>query len=214
MAGKKQIYILTAIIVLIISAFVVIKIWPKQGFSDNPKDWIETKGSVSEINVEKATEGAGHLDYIGQQYRVGEVITAFGYDGIYKGELFKKEYADENGDTMIRITSDLNPNNGVIEGFILEKVIDNKPVAFIFVDEDWKQQMRQTNIFWGSDYEHYKEFTYQEISNGIYVTQINDDKSRFDNNYLESKGGIIVGDISVDNIENNDLNDVIVIRMY
>ncbi len=212
---QKKVLLLVAIVVFTLGSFIVYKFFPsKDEYSDDPRDWIISNGNIKEVDIEEATKGTSYLDYIGQQINQPQIRTAFGHDGIYKGVYFKDEYVDDDENVLIRFTSELNPNNNVIEGFIIERIIDDNPVAFIFVDKDWKQQMKKTNIFWGADYENYKEFDFEEISNGIYYTKINDDKSRFSNNYMESKGGIIVGDISESEVLAEEVDDAIIIRLY
>jgi hypothetical protein len=96
----------------------------------------------------------------------------------------------------MRITNDLNPNDGIIDGFMTEKKEGGKWIVDIFVDRDWKNQIGETNIFWGTLYGQEKRFVFTEISNGIYHDQIIDDKDRFSENVRIRRFGIVVGDLT------------------
>ena len=196
MEHKKFFIIWISLLAFIILALVIVNT-PKKGmYATDKEKWIKTTGAEKEIDVEQITEGTGFVDAMGQQLRAGAIETVFDYEGYYKGNHFKREYKDENGDIKIRINPNMNPNDGIIEGFIIEKLEDDKPVAYIFLDEDWKNNMQLTNIFWGKGYEYEKTFTFTLISNGVYMNKIDDDASRFSDNYRMHAGGIIVGDIT------------------
>ena len=170
-------------------------------YSDEPKDWVEKVGVVSEVNVEEITKGSGFVDSAGVQMR-GTIETVFDYEGFYKGNYFRREFADENGRVLMRIAENMNPNDGVIEGFIVERMENDSLVAYIFLDGDWKQKVGKTNIFWGALYEREKAFEFKELPNGVYFDKIVDDKSRFDNNFAIHSGGVIVGDFTRENTKN------------
>ena len=169
---------------------------PKPTYSDDPATWIEEKGAIREISVDKITKGASYHSSLGQQYDDGTISTAFDYEGFYKGSYFRREYKDEDGNLLMRITPEMSPTNGIIEGFIVEKIEDNKPIAYIFLDEDWKQKVGTTYIFWGATFQNERIYDFKEVSKGVYMEQIEDDSSRFTRNYKLNHGGIIVGDIT------------------
>lgn len=193
--NKKRIIIL---VILFIVALIIIYalIQPKKiKYSKNPKDWIEKKGNIKEINVEKATEGKGYFNVNNQQYKFLSVNTVFGYDGIYKGVIFKNKHFNEQGKVVIEITQDLVPNDNILQGIIVEKFEAGKPVVYIFLDEDWKKRFPKINIAWGKTYQNFKQFDFNEISEGIYVERIEDDHKRFNEDFSMSQGGIIVGNL-------------------
>lgn len=204
MGYKKFFIIWISLIVVIALALVIINI-PKKGvYTKDAEKWIETKGTEKKIIVEEITEGTGFVDDMGQQLRVGTIETVFDYEGFYKGNHFKREYV-ENNRIIMRINPSMNPNDGIIEGFIVEKIEDDKPVVYIFVDEDWKKNMPLTNIFWGRNFEFEKAFTFTQVSNGIYMNKIEDDISRFSEDYKVHAGGIVVGDITREDDVNKTL---------
>ena len=182
---------------LIIAALVIIyALYPKQDtFSDNPQDWINDKGKgVKEIDVEEATVGAGYIDKNSLQYETFDIGTAFTFEGWYKGNYFETEYVDENGATKMRISQDMKPFDGIPEGFIIEKIEENKPIAYIFLDNDWRNKIKESIIYWGKGYQNEQPFDFsQQADKGIYVNMIEDDPNRFQNNYNLKDGGIWVG---------------------
>ena len=196
---NKKIVVIGAVVIAIILVSVIIKLIPTEEapyYSDDPATWVDKKpGGIKEVSVDKVTEGDGYIDPIGQQYETTEIATAFSYEGWYKGEYFRREHV-ANGKVIIRINQEMNPNDGVIEGYIVEKIKDSKPIAYVFLDKDWKDKVQNTKIYWGKKYQNEKEFNFsQEISDGIFMNEIEDDIDRFENNYALHNGGIWVGDL-------------------
>lgn len=209
---KKSVIIFSIIIVLIVVSFVLIP--KKTVYSKNPEDWIERQGNTYTVNVEKATEGKGYYNQNNEQYKFLSIDTAFSYDGIYQGEIFQGGYADENGNILIQITQDLIPNDGILQGIIVEKFENKVPIAYIFLDEDWKKQFgNNINIEWGKTYQNFKAFEFKPVSPGVYMNKIDDDVSRFNEDYSIKQGGIIVGNIKKSETSFYDINDSTVISL-
>jgi len=191
---KTDIIVLISIIVFFIVALIVIKVRQTSsvdtGFSEDPKDWVEINEGKKLISLQKATEGISYEDYFGQQYET----TVFSYEGWYTGNYFKREYTDLKGNTIMRITNEMVPSDGIIEGYLIEKIEDKKPRIYIFLDSDWKNALPSTKIHWGKFYQNEKEFTFDnEISKGIYLNIIDDDENRFQNKLALHYGGVYVG---------------------
>ncbi len=196
--SKKAVSALV-IIVIIISIILAVtylseKPIAQQKYSDNPADWVKQ----GEINVEQATKGTSYINEIGQQYSDTETSTVFELEGYYKGEYFNTEYADSSGRTKMKLTNEMKPNDGIVEGFMTERKDQEteKWIVDIFVDEDWKKQVGATNIYWGTLYRQNKQFVFDEISPGIYHDQIIDDSDRLLENARIRTFGIIVGDVT------------------
>ncbi|MBI2139480.1 hypothetical protein HYU14_01040 [Candidatus Woesearchaeota archaeon] len=200
MAKKAWLIVFMAVVLLI--ALMAYLFYPKKPYySDDPKDWVEDKGKgVREINVDKATGGAGYVDFNGLQYETGTIGTVFAYDGWYHGSYFREEYADlDDGKVLMRISPQMKPYDGIIEGFMVEKVIDEKPYVYIFLDEDWRKSVFNTTVFWGKFHQSDKEFNFSfEASKGIYMDWVEDDMERFENGYNIHDGGVWVGEIRED----------------
>jgi len=198
MKYKKFFTIWISLIVIIILALIIINI-PKKAYSDDPKTWITTKGAEKEIDVEKATQGQSYFNRdVGQQYETETIGTAFDSEGWYKGNYFKREYI-ENNKIIMSIGNEIKPNDGIIDGFVMERIENNIPYLYIFLDEDWKNQVENTYIYWGKTYQNKKIFDFSLIaSKGIYVNKVKDDENRFQNNYGLHMGGAYVGDLRDD----------------
>jgi len=195
--SKKSVIIVLLILILVFGTFLFfIENNQNVVYSKNPENWVEKKGNVQVIDVEKATEGKGYYTINNQQYKSAFAETAFSYDGVYQGEIFKNYYEDDNGNTLIEITQNLIPNDGILQGIIIEKFENKIPVAYIFLDEDWKKQFGNSiNIEWGQTYQNFKAFEFNTVSSGVYMDKVDDDISRFSEDYSVSTGGIIVGNI-------------------
>lgn len=179
-------------------------------YSDDPRTWVEDKiGGAKEINVDKVTKGEGFVDFNGVQLRHEEIATVFDYEGFYKGEFFRRDYKDDDGNVLMSISPNIKPNDNTIEGFMVEKFENNDLVVYIFLDEDWKRGVGKTNIFWGKDYEFDKEFSFNLVSEGVYMDKIIDAKERFSDDLRMHFGGIIVGDLTRDNDVNATLIRVV-----
>jgi hypothetical protein len=212
----------------IISTIIIISI-PKpqikhEYFTLEPQTWIEENKETDnpndiEINLFKATRGKALLDGGQEDYYINGDIESFFYYGSYKGNDFQQAYVNESSQelskgksiqeeeqlaenlTLMRITNIINPNDGIINGFILGKEESNIYSFYIFLDEDWKNQVPSTNILWGDDFENpetlnIKPFDFSDSQNGIYVNKLDYDIDWFQKS--PRKGGIIVGEINTD----------------
>ena len=102
----------------------------------------------------------------------------------------------------MRIHQNMNPNDGIIEGFILRKLENNELVFYIFVDEDWKTSLNYTNILWTNDFSQDVNVRKMDFSNsekGIYIDKVEGNFEWFKQN---TNVGIYVGEINKDIIKN------------
>lgn len=179
-------------------------------YSAYPPDWIEEEDTHKKINVPEATEGRG--EFIGDQQRYvdvdGEILSLF-YGGSYEGNIIKNSYRDEEGNTLMRIWDQINPHDGVIEGYGLFKREDDKFVIYLFVDEDWKQESRgNINIIWGNnisekDSLHHRRFDFSNVKDGVYIDRVEKDVSWF---YTQNPvfGRLFFGEITLEDIKKKD----------
>jgi len=204
---KKLVSALAIIIIIVAIILAITYIFAEKPvstqYSDNPSDWVKQ----GEISVEQATKGTSYINEIGQQYNDAETSTVFELEGYYKGEYFNTEYADSNGRTKMKLTNEMKPNDGVVEGFMTERKDEKtgKWMVDIFVDEDWKKQVGETNIYWGTMYKQNKQFVFDEVSSGVYHDQIIDDSDRLLENARIRTFGIIVGDVTREETEGKTL---------
>jgi len=176
---------------------------------DKPKKWIEEKpDGTKSIDLAKATDGASYIDDSGsQQWHDESFDTVFGYEGLYNGEYFRRHYTDENGIKMMEITPNLDPTNGIIEGIIIEKIKDDDVIAYVFLDEDWKTKVKNTNIVWGKDHEHFKKFNFNELSKGIYMDSVKEDRDRFAEDFKTHFGSLMVGSFTAQDVRDRGRTD-------
>ena len=157
------------LIIILVSMFLLQPEKETPYYSDNPSDWISSKAAgVKEISIDKATKGEGYIDDNGQQYDAIDIGTVFTYEGWYKGVRFRRELSDEDGNMIMRINQEMNPRDGVIEGFIIERIEEGKIYAYIFLDDDWKESVENTIIYWGKHYQLDKDFDFLPIRDNIY----------------------------------------------
>jgi len=192
---KKLVVLGFVLVIVIVLAFLLIRPAAVE-FGENPEDWVKADGELRRIDIAEATGLNGFFDESGVQLRYPDLTTALGLEGSYKGARFAREYRAEEGSLLMRITPDMTPNDGVIEGFILERKEGTKLVAYLFVDEDWKKLVRPTNIAWGRSFGSERAAEFQEISPGIHLDKVEEDLGRFSDNFLGHSGGIVVGDMS------------------
>jgi len=199
---NKKIIILGLIIILIISGIFYFLRRPEEiVYTDEPETWVETTGiGIKQINVDKITRGTGY-DGDDQLYlTINGTRTAFPYEGYYKGEYFEIKEIQQDGLIKMEVDSTFDIDDGIIEGYIVERYLNDTFEIFIFLDEDWKKEIPITNIIWGKDYSKTKQFIFNEVERGVYMDKIIDDARRFDYNYLQSNTGIIVGDATQEQV--------------
>jgi len=206
----KRILAVSIISIIIIGFSLLIFVNPSPRiikYTDNPKDWVVSEKNGSKIvDVNLVSKGRSFIDDQGQQYRTPQLNTMFYSYGYYQGAYFEKEY-DLNGNKVMSISTSMNPSDGVIEGYAVFDIVNDSPVFYIFVDEDWKQKVNPTIIFYGFEHTKNKTFEFNEVSKGIYMDKIVDDKENYNQNYSMHLGSILVGDITQEKIDSksNDL---------
>lgn len=214
--NRKILTILAAIIVLIGLAIVVTttiisrpKILP---YSDDPETWVSKEKEQRVISVDDVTKGQGFDGGDDFYLEVDGTTTSFLYEGYCNGDYFKKQCI-ENGKVLVKISPDMNPTDGTMDIYIAERIIDDEYKVFIFVDEDWKKGMPVTNIISGDgkSYTKSERFIFKEISDGIYMHEIEDDPNRFMYNHRMSTTGIIVGNINLKQVQEGVAEGVIVV---
>jgi hypothetical protein len=187
--------------------------------SNNPQNFVVEYPSINkngkEVNLTKVdvdiiTKGNSYVYDNEQKYYVEEMSseTVFDIDGFYNGYSFKNSFIDNDSSILMRLSQNMYPDDGIVEGYIVERIndFDTKNIsAFIFVDSDWKKKMPNTKIFYGSSYQYEKDFIFNELKPGIYMMEIYDDPNRQIENFSISTGGIAVGDLDKQNILDGDV---------
>ena len=134
-----------------------------------------------------------------------DIKTMFYTYGYYQGKNFEKDYV-KSGKEIMSISTKMTPGNGIIEGYTVFEVINNSPIFYIFVDEDWKQKVNPTRIFYGFEHSKNKTFQFNEVSKGIYMDKIIDDKDNYDDKYQFHIGSILIGDLTDEKINSQSDN--------
>ena len=102
-------------------------------------------------------DNTGDTQYVEQGQNL-----AFIHACMYKGNSFSKTYynvlVDATYNVTMGITSQMNPKNGVIEGYMVEHFENETPSVYIYLDEDWRKKVKFTNIIWGKDLQFIKNY--------------------------------------------------------
>lgn len=219
---KKILIIIPIALVLIVLGFIFFqKIRPHEikndYFTIEPAPWIEdtpfddTPNNI-EINVRKATRSESQFDLDKQEYYHNGLKTIFS-SGIYKGFPFGVAHKAGN-DTVISIGPEMDPNDGIIEGFILGKYEDEDFVFYVFLDEDWKKQIEYTNIVYANDLSipSIQKFEFTDSVKGVYVNKV---EGNFDW-FLSSprQGGVYVGELDLDTLKLEDVSQTNLTFIY
>jgi len=207
---SKKVVVLAVLLVIAAIAVSVSFFVKEEGYSDDPKKWLEKNGRVIEVSVDKATKGEGYLDVNGQQYRSENVNTMFRYEGYYKGSRFVDVFNTINNQALMRITKDLQPSDGIIDGFIVVRIENDVPIFNIFIDNDWKNRVVPTNILHGVE-NKIEKLNFEELRPGIFYAKFITDEGFFDD-FQFHLGSIMVGDFTQEKIdnENNDITMMVV----
>ncbi len=189
-------------------------------FSEEPENWVYDNPSTLDedvkIDVFMATEGKTRLAKSQQDYFINGDITSFFYQGMFKGNHFKSEYLPKDFSNitkglaisekremaddlaLMQITNEFDPDDGIINGFILGKEEDGKVVFYIFVDNDWKSELEFTNIIWGNNFRdieslNERSFDFSKLEGGVYIDKLETDVDWYKEDVI--KGGIVVGEV-------------------
>ncbi len=198
-----------------------------QSFEENPNQFfhLDQERSVTDnrviIDVPQITDFQSTEGLHSQLYTLSTGFTIpFNLMGEYEGMYFKGSalnFTDPQRPILFEITSQLDPTNGIPQGYIVLRIEDEDAhdiSAYIFVDEDWKRAFPQTNIIWGAEYQNQAEFVFFEIRPGVYMTKIKDDPNRRSQNFGISFGGIVVGPLTRQEYLDDSRDDLTFMRLY
>lgn len=160
------------------------------------------------IPVENVTDDKGYADGAGDvQYVEESQWIVFSLSGMYKGNSFSKTYygfdSDKNSIVLMAIRKQMEPKNGVVEGYMVETFENGTPYVYIYLDEDWRKQIDDTNIIWGKDLQFIQKFEWINVGKGIYMNKIKDDIKRFPEELKLRTSGVFVGDITLEDTKTN-----------
>ena len=146
-------------------------------------------------------------------YHEDEFMKEFYFIGVFDGNTFTFS-EDDGGNEVFRISSELQPGDGVINAYIVAKAVEvddmKKIEANIYIDEDFRSESSDDlNIAWGVDWENFREFEFDEVAPGIYKDSIMADHvHRFVHGSDISDANIAVGTFDQEEIEEQDMDDV------
>ena len=220
---NKKVVIAVSTIIVVISA-VLLYLYYQQGddfeevipYSEYAPDWVDKLENKTidnkTISIDIAEATGERSDFIVDQQRYiesnGKIISLF-YGGSYNGNVFHNIYVDEKDKIRMRLWNNMNPRDGVIEGFALFKRENDAPVIYLFIDEDWKRQSNENiNIIWGNnitekDNLNYRKYDFSMEMNGVYIDKITEDVSWF----IEQNpvmGRLFFGEIDIEDIKESD----------
>ncbi|MBU0614664.1 MAG: hypothetical protein KJ601_01075 [Nanoarchaeota archaeon] len=210
---KKWWYVVGGATVLVLIIATLLLVQPKKV---PVNEWVSQQDNYTVVDVEKATGGRSYIDGSGlQQWKDENAYTAFASDGLYSGEYFNSEYEEEFlGITRMRVTDRMVPEDGIIEGIIVENFEGDQLYANIFIDSDWLSYVEgDINVAWGKDYQNFKAFNFTEVGFGIFYDKVLDDRDRFNEDFTLSSGGVMVGNFTQEQITNFETNGITLIRL-
>lgn len=217
MAVNKTLAIISVIVVALLLFFGVR--WLTQPkpvtYSDNPADWLgKAPAQGVSVNMREATRGKGDYNGVNEQFVLpGGETTAFAYEGVYKGNFFETAYIDEKGKPVMLAAPELHPGDGVLEGFMVERVNNGVLETHIFLDEDWRRALgNDIRIVWGADYTRSKPFAFEQVAPGIYHDAVQDDASRI--SPTGSTGGVQVGNMQPGGVDPSKADNIIMMAIH
>lgn len=221
--------ITATIAVAIIISYIIINTRPKSYvpyYTDEPETWISNEKNYDPtdktiIDIDKMTKSESSIDNTHQKYIIQGQTESFYYHAYYNGNKFKTEYVDpifynlsygkpiderlelKKQYLKMRISTEITSKDGVIEGLIVAREENKQLVFYIFLDEDWKNSIPDTNIIWGDDLNNknkltIRKFNFDKKEKGVYIERIDKDVDWFA--FSPSKGGILVGGMSLNEV--------------
>ena len=144
------------------------------------------------------------------------MFTAFSYEIVFGGEFRKNPYIDESGKKIIEVTDTLDPDDGIIQLLMIERINAENAEVHIFVDKDWKDYFgSKARIVWGKEFQNQKALDYNEVSQGVYHDSVIDDPGRFPKGYDDfSIGAVVVGSATKQDLQGGKIEgmDAVFIR--
>lgn len=152
------------------------------------------------------------------QYREDGIETSFPLMGIYRGDIFTKAHyiwhEDATYDLLMEIGHEMDPKDGVVEGYMVETFENKTPYVYIYLDEDWRKKVGDTNIIWGLDLDKIQKYKWSKVGDGIYMNKILDDINRFNMSDISyRKSGVFVGDFTLADVNTDSNGDWTAIKL-
>ena len=180
-------------------------------FSEYANDWVEAVDDDDyEINVTESSGGTS--DYSLGHQRMVDVdgkVHSFDLVGSYNGEAFYMTYLGPKEQKLMRIRPEMNPYDGVPEGFALVKRENDQLVVYIFVDDDWKRRAKSNiNIIYGDNIDEKenllaRKFSFSSDEEGIYIDKVEGGLNwLIDQNPVE--GRLFFGEITLEDIKSSN----------
>ncbi len=190
MEKRFKVLLILAVIIILVNVLIYFPYDKLESYSDDPGDWVvNDKVDVKEATEDQAVVSSTGLDYFGDKFSTG-----FTLDGFYDGEYFSTKSFMINGSVVMSVDDDLNPGDGVVDGFIFDRFEGDELFSYVFVDDDWKNNVFDSEIVHGKDFENVQKFDFtNQVSEGVYMMKVKEDLSRFSNNFNVHKGGVSVG---------------------
>ncbi len=182
--------------------------------SDQPINWITSEEGKTVVNVESATLQT-QVPFSQQQRYITDTgaITAIFYNGRYKGNAFTGTYY-EGDQIFMRIFPDMNPNDGIIEGYAFIRQENGKFVLYMFVDDDWRRESGNTLfINWGANINALqtfktKPFAFGTGASGVYFDKI--EGIDFLVNQNPVRGRVFLGELTLADIGKDNFNSTFI----
>lgn len=183
-------------------------------YSNNPADWVDRTDEGVMVDVNEATRGKGEYNDFNQQLLLPTAEeTAFAYEGIYRGNFFGRRFFGPDGKTLMEITPNLIPGDGILQGILIERVNNGVLETHIFIDDDWRAALGgNIGIVWGAEYEKARQFAFTEVRDGIYHDSVQDDASRLRADI--SVGGVQVGNMRPGGIDPAQADGIIMMAIH
>ena len=203
-----------------------LRIWYFEVYGDIPNEVVISNNQAIQfdddkfiIPIERLTDDKAYTDSSEDvQYREGGIETSFPLMGIYKGDGFSKAHhkwhEDGTFELLMEIGHEMEPNDGVIQGYMVETFENKTPYVYIYLDEDWRKKVGDTNIIWGLNLDQIQKYKWSKIGDGIYMNKIMDDINRFnlaDISFRES--GVFVGDFTLADVNTDSNGDWTAIKL-
>ena len=222
MEPRTKTIIKTLIIIIILSLLIKIIFFSvetyigSESYKNNPENWIEETNTSFDLDVNKIPGGSLEYDGYNQQFNDGNIRTAFFVEGWYDEKYFKNHIEDEA--VKIKITNEFNPNDEYLDVFLSGVFVRGEPYIDIFLDKAWLDTLGKVNIWYGESYEHYAKFNFSiknEIKPNLFHNRIKEDINRYDmnSNPIQSRGGLLIGNLDRNDWFNKDSKGKIIIRI-
>lgn len=199
-----------AVIVIVILAVALTGGGPAVTERNEDLNYVVYETGEVEVNDSAVVQESGYVqDDTTFQVIYGNRMTELNIIGTYNGQTFYDGFYEQDGDIVMSLDKDLDPDDDVIDGFMVGHMTGDRQdptlVVDIYMDETFINATEDPQIVvWDQNIDTVREYDMNltEVTDGVYRYRFGEESTRrFRPDHAYSGANILVGDVDVVNNE-------------